>query len=85
MAKQPTISEAMSKTRPPEPEPEKEEIPNAMATKKRRGKRGHTVYVDPVVHEAIKRVQAKRKITLEELWLEGMNHVLVSHGEKAIA
>lgn len=75
---------ALGKTREEEP-PEEEDIPNKDATPKRRGKKGHTVYVDLVTHAAIQRVKKRRKMTAEELWLEGMNYVLANSGEKAIS
>lgn len=84
MEKTNPLAAALAQTRPEEKPPE-DEIPNAQATPKRRGKRGHTVYVDPAAHEAIKRVAKKRKVTLEDLWIEGMNYVLANHDEKSIA
>jgi hypothetical protein len=85
MEKPNPLAAAFAHTRPEDKPEEDEAVPNAMATPKRRGKRGHTVYVDPAAHEAIKRIAKSRKVTLEDLWIEGMNYVLVNHGEKGIA
>lgn len=84
MNKQPSLESAMAKAKQPEPVPE-EEIPNRMATRKRRGKHGYTVYVDPIVREAIKRVAKKRSQTIEEVFLAGLNYILISEGESGIA
>jgi hypothetical protein len=69
----PSMSDALLKTKePPKRKPEK--IYNAAATPGRRGKRGLTIYLDPVAHADLK-----------DLLKEGVNLVLQRYGKKPIA
>ncbi len=58
---------------------------NAKATPGRRGKRGLTVYLDPMVHADLKDIAELEDKQLQTLLLEGINLVLQQHGKKPIA
>ena len=84
MTGKPTLSGALQKTKEPERrKPEK--IYNPAATPGRRGKRGLTIYLDPVAHAALKRIAEMEDKQLQDLLKEGVNLVLQRYGEKPIA
>ena len=65
--------------------PRKEKIPNELATRKRRGKRGLTVYIDPVAHADLDEIKREEDSTFENLIIEGLNYVLQKRGKPVIA
>lgn len=78
-----SMADAAAKMRE-EPQKPQEKIPNAYATRKRRGKRGYTIYMDPVPHKELKEIAVAEDTTLEKLTFEGLNYVLEKRGRKAI-
>ena len=80
----PTLSGALQKTKEPERrKPEK--VYNAAATPARRGKRGLTIYLDPVAHADLKSIAESEDKLLQDLLKEGVNLVLQRYGKKPIA
>ena len=80
----PTLSNALLKAKEPERrKPEK--VFNASATPGRRGKRGLTLYLDPVAHAALKEISENEDKLLQDLLKEGVNLVLQRYGKKPIA
>ncbi len=78
------LSEALSKSEDPERiKPEK--VYNAKATPGRRGKRGLTIYLDPVAHADLKAIAEQEDKQIQQLLLEGINLVLQRYGKKPIA
>ncbi len=78
------LSEALSKSEDPERiKPEK--VYNAKATPGRRGKRGLTIYLDPVAHADLKAIAEQEDKQIQQLLLEGVNLVLQRYGKKPIA
>ena len=80
----PSLSTALQKTKEPE-RPKKEKIYNAAATPGRRGKRGLTIYLDPVAHADLKAIAEDEDKQLKDLLEEGVNLVLQRYGKKPIA
>lgn len=78
-----SLAEAAARMREEPPAP-KEKIFNATGTPKRRGKRGYTIYIDPVPHAELKEIARLEDTTLEKLTFEGLNYVLEKRGRKAI-
>jgi len=76
---------AFQRTKEPEKPPKKEKIYNPAASRGRRGKRGLTVYLDPVAHAELKAVAEDQEKRLEDLLKEGINVVLQRYGKKPIA
>jgi hypothetical protein len=58
---------------------------NAAATPGRRGKRGLTIYLDPVAHADLKAIAENEDKLLQDLLKEGVNLVLQRYGKKPIA
>lgn len=83
-AVKPTLSGALQKAKEPERR-KKEKIYNANATPARRGKRGLTLYLDPVAHAELKAVAEDQDKRLEDLLKEGVNLILQRYGKKPIA
>jgi hypothetical protein len=81
----PSLSAALQKTKEPEKPRKPEKIYNAKATPARRGKRGLTLYLDPVAHADLKAIAEDEDKRLEDLLKEGVNLVLQRHGKKPIA
>jgi hypothetical protein len=81
----PTLTSAFQRTKEPEKPPKKEKIYNPAASRGRRGKRGLTVYLDPVAHAELKSVAEDQEKRLEDLLKEGINVVLQRYGKKPIA
>ena len=80
----PALSSAILKAREPERrKPEK--VYNAAATPGRRGKRGLTIYLDPVAHADLKAIAENEDKLLQDLLREGVNLVLQRYGKKPIA
>jgi hypothetical protein len=79
-----TLAQATAIMREEPPAP-KEKVYNATGTPKRRGKRGYTIYIDPVPHGELKEIARIEDTTLEKLTFEGLNYVLQKRGRKAIA
>lgn len=79
-----SLAEAAAKMRE-EPPAIKEKVFNATGTPKRRGKRGYTIYIDPVPHGELKEIARLEDTTLEKLTFEGLNYVLERRGRKPIA
>ena len=80
----PTLSGALQKAKEPERR-KREKIYNEKSTPARRGKRGMTLYLDPVAHAALKRISENEDKLLQDLLKEGVNLVLQRYGEKPIA
>ena len=80
----PSLSGALLKTKEPEKK-RKEKIYNAKATPARQGKRGLTIYLDPVAHAALKDIAEDEDKQLKDLLEEGVNLVLQRYGKKPIA
>jgi hypothetical protein len=86
----PTLSNALLKTKEPE-KPRREKIYNAKATPARQGKRGLTLYLDPVAHASLKAIAEERSATedqdvrIKDLLEEAVNLVLQRYGKKPIA
>ena len=80
----PSLSGALQKTKEPEKR-KREKVYNANATPARRGKRGLTLYLDPVAHAALKEIAEDEDKLLQDLLIEGVNLVLQRHGQKPIA
>lgn len=80
----PSMSAALKRTKEPE-KPRKEKVYNANATPGRRGKRGLTIYLDPVAHAALKDIAEDEDKQLKDLLEEGVNLVLQRYGKKPIA
>lgn len=76
---------AALETMRPEVKPKEEKLPNAYATKKRQGKRGYTIYLDPIPHSDLKHIAVDESVTLEALTIEGLNYVLQKRGRPVIA
>ena len=83
-AVKPTLSGALQKAKEPERR-KREKVYNANATPARRGKRGLTLYLDPVAHAELKAVAEDEDVKLEDLLKEGVNVVLQRRGKKPIA
>ena len=81
----PSLGSAFQRTKEPEKPAKKEKIYNAAATPARRGKRGLTIYLDPVAHAALKEIAEDEDKLLQDLLKEGVNLVLQRHGKKPIA
>jgi hypothetical protein len=81
----PTLTSAFQRTKEPEKPPKKEKIYNPAASRGRRGKRGLTLYLDPVAHAELKAVAEDEDVKLEDLLKEGVNCVLQRRGRKPIA
>lgn len=77
------FAEAAAKMREEPPMP-KEKLFNATGTPKRRGKRGYTIYIDPIPHGELKEIARLEDTTLEKLTFEGLNYVLQKRGRKPI-
>ena len=86
----PSLSDALLKTKEPEIK-RREKIYNATATKGRQGKRGLTIYLDPVAHAALKSIAEERSaiedkdVLLKDILQEAVNLVLQRYGKKPIA
>jgi len=80
----PALSGALLKAQEPE-KPKPEKIYNARATPGRRGKRGLTIYLDPVAHAELKSIAESEDKQLQALLIEGINLVLQRYGKKPIA
>ncbi len=82
-----TLAQRLAETRktPEVPASKPEPVFNAMATKRRRGKRGLTVYLRPEAHAVVKEVAGERGQTLEEFIIESLNLNLLRNGRKPIA
>ncbi len=80
----PSLSGALLKTKEPEKK-RKEKIYNAKATPARQGKRGLTIYLDPVAHAALKDIAEDRDVRIKDLLEEGVNLVLTRYGRKPLA
>jgi hypothetical protein len=80
----PSLSSAIARVKEPE-KPKKEKVYNPAATPGRRGKRGLTVYLDPMAHAELKAVAEDQEKRLEDLLKEGINLVLARYGRKPIA
>ena len=87
----PSLSSGFQRTKEPEKPPRKEKIYNAGATRSRQGKRGLTIYLDPVAHAALKSIAEDRSNTedrdvhIKDLLEEGVNLVLTRYGRKPLA
>lgn len=81
----PTLSSAIQKAVEPEKKPKREKIYNATATRCRQGKRGLTIYLDPMAHAALKEIAEDEDKQLKDLLEEGVNLVLQRYGRKPIA
>ena len=80
----PSLSGALQKTKEPEKR-KREKVYNANATPARRGKRGLTIYLDPVAHADLKAIAEDEDKLLQDLLIEGVNLVLTRYGKKPIA
>jgi hypothetical protein len=80
----PTLSGALRKVKEPERR-KRDKIYNEKATPARRGKRGLTLYLDPVAHAALKDIAEDEDKLLQDLLKEGVNLVLQRYGKKPIA
>ena len=81
----PTLGSAFQRTKEPEKPLKKEKLYNPKSTPARQGKRGLTLYLDPVAHAALKRISENEDKQLQELLKEGVNLILQRYGEKPIA
>lgn len=75
---------AVTKMRPEE-KPKEDKPANAYSTPKRQGKRGYTIYLDPIPHSDLKHIAVDEGVTLEALTIEGLNYVLQKRGRSPIA
>ena len=78
------MSSALARTKEPEKPKKKEKIYNEKATPGRRGKRGLTIYLDPVAHGELKAIAEDEDKQLKDLLEEGVNLVLHKYGKKPI-
>ena len=88
----PSMANAAEKTEETE-NPRREKVYNPKSTPARQGKRGLTVYIDPVAHGLLKEIAEEKTVrdgrdddvTLKELLLEGINLILQRYGKKPVA
>jgi predicted HicB family RNase H-like nuclease len=81
--KKPSLSDALAKKEPSlQPAaPQKAAAPEPVA-KPMDGKRATTLRIDPEQLEALKILAAKRRVKVNDLVLEGVEHVLALHAGK---
>jgi hypothetical protein len=90
MTMKPSLGAAVQRAKEPV-KPKREKLYNAKSTPCRQGKRGLTVYLDPVAHASLKEIAEDksaiedRDVPIKELLLEGVNLVLQRYGKKPVA
>lgn len=66
--------------------PTKEPAPQTKGTApSRQGKRGIVAYVDPLAIRELKILSADKERSMQDLFIEAINDLLVKHGKKPIA
>lgn len=81
----PNLGGALQRTKESEKARKPQKLYNAAATPGRRGKRGLTIYLDPVAHADLKEIAESEDKLLQDLLKEGVNLVLQRYGKKPIA
>ena len=82
MKKPPSLSDALAQKQPASPPPASTPEP-APAAKAKDGRITTTLRIEPERLEALKIVAAKKRMKVNDLLLEGADHVLALYGGKA--